>query len=115
MGPPGAYASVRTVCAATAVPITQNIPDELAAPVLLKGMTTEFLVERIARIAPCQSALVHAAAGGVGSPLVQWLKAAGVEVFAPAGSEAKAPPMPALGHEAVASCALSCLSRWVEG
>src|SRR3546814_10224875 len=62
MGPPGAYASVRTVCAATAVPIPQNIPDELAAAVLLKGMTTEFLVERCARIAPGQSALVHAAA-----------------------------------------------------
>src|SRR3546814_6927553 len=90
MGPPGAYASVRTVCAATAVPIPQNIPDELAAAVLLKGMTTEFLVERCARIAPGQSALVHAAAGGVGSLLVQWLKAAGVEVFAHAGSEAKA-------------------------
>src|SRR3546814_9194428 len=104
MGPPGAYASVRTVCAATAVPIPQNIPDELAAAVLLKGMTTEFLVERCARIAPGKSALVHAAAGGVGSLLVQWLKAAGVEVFAHAGREAKADAVDASGHEGGSFC-----------
>src|SRR3546814_12761491 len=89
MGPPGAYASVRTVCAATAVPIPQNIPDELDAAVLLKGMTTEFLVERCARISQGQSALVHAAAGGVGSLPVPWLNAAGVPVFAPDESRAK--------------------------
>lgn len=113
MGPPGAYASVRTVCAATAVPIPQNIPDELAAAVLLKGMTTEFLVERCARIAPGQSALVHAAAGGVGSLLVQWLKAAGIDVFAHTGCEAKADAVRALGIERVSSCALDEVAGWV--
>src|SRR3546814_4751355 len=79
----------------------------------LKGMTTEFLVERCARIAPGQSALVHAAAGGVGSLLVQWLKAAGVEVFAHAGSEAKADAVHALGIEGVSFCALDELAGWV--
>src|SRR3546814_17056501 len=76
-------------------------------------MTTEFLVERCARIAPGQSALVHAAAGGVGSLLVQWLKAAGVEVFAHAGSEAKADAVHALGIEGVSFCALDELDGWV--
>src|SRR3546814_12870785 len=112
MGPPGAYASVRTVCAATAVPIPQNIPDELAAAVLLKGMTTEFLVERCARISPGQSALVHAAAGGVGPLLVQWLKAAGVAVFAHAGSKAQADAVAELWIAGVSLGDLYGLAQW---
>jgi NADPH2:quinone reductase len=60
-----------------------------AAAVLLKGCTTEFLAERAATLIAGDHALVHAAAGGVGQLLVQWLSTNGINVIATAGSEAK--------------------------
>jgi NADPH2:quinone reductase len=66
-----------------------NVSDETAAAALLKGCTTEFLVERCARVQPGQWALVQAAAGGVGQLLVQWLKHVGAHVIAVAGSPEK--------------------------
>jgi NADPH2:quinone reductase len=56
---------------------------------MLKGATTEFLAERAATLIPGDHALVHAAAGGVGQLLVQWLTAKGVHVIATASSNAK--------------------------
>jgi NADPH2:quinone reductase len=56
---------------------------------MLKGATTEFLAERAATLIPGDHALVHAAAGGVGQLLVQWLTANGVNVIATASSNAK--------------------------
>lgn len=88
-GPIGAYATHRVMAADRVVVLPDGVSDEVAAAVLLKGCTTEFLVERCARVAPGQWALVQAAAGGVGLLLVQWLKAVGATVIAVAGSEAK--------------------------
>jgi NADPH2:quinone reductase len=88
-GPIGAYATHRLIDAARVVPIPDGLSDETAAAGLLKGCTTEFLVERCARIQPGQWALVPAAAGGVGLLLVQWLKAAGAHVIAVAGTPEK--------------------------
>ncbi|WP_416907331.1 MAG: quinone oxidoreductase family protein [Polymorphobacter sp.] len=88
-GPIGAYATHRNIAADRVVVLPDGVSDEVAAAVLLKGCTTEFLVERCARIEAGQTALVHAAAGGVGLLLVQWLKARGVTVIAAAGSDAK--------------------------
>lgn len=62
----GAYADVRNVAASSLFKLPDNISDEIAAAALLKGCTTEFLVERCARVQPGQAVLVHAAAGGVG-------------------------------------------------
>ena len=92
----GAYASARNVPADRLLPIPDSISDEVAAAILLKGCTAEFLVERCARVAAGDTVLVHAAAGGVGLLLVQWLKAAGVTVIGTAGSSDKL----ALAHEA---------------
>ena len=88
-GPIGAYATHRNIAADRVVVLPDGVSDEVAAAVLLKGCTTEFLVERCARIEAGQTALVHAAAGGVGLLLVQWLKARGVRVIAATGSDAK--------------------------
>ena len=91
MGMPlGAYATARNVSAARLVPLAEGVSDELAAALLLKGSTTEAMVERCARVQPGQDVLVHAAAGGVGLLLVQWLKHLGARVIAVVGSEAKA-------------------------
>jgi NADPH2:quinone reductase len=88
-GPIGAYASVRLIPADRVVPIPDGISDDVAAAVMLKGCTTEYLVERCARITAGQWALVPAAAGGVGLLLVQWLRHIGVHVIAVAGTPEK--------------------------
>ncbi len=88
-GPIGAYASHRVIAADRLVVLPDGVSDEAAAAGLLKGCTTEFLVERCARVQPGQWALVQAAAGGVGLLLVQWLKHIGATVVAVAGSAEK--------------------------
>ena len=88
-GPIGAYASHRVIAADRVVILPDGVSDEAAAAVLLKGCTTEFLVERCAQVQPGQWALVQAAAGGVGLLLVQWLKHVGATVIAVAGSAEK--------------------------
>ncbi len=88
-GKPGAYATHRNIPAAIALKLPASLADEDAAAVMLKAATTEYLVERCARLKAGDSALVHAAAGGVGLLLVQWLKGIGVNVAATAGSPDK--------------------------
>jgi NADPH:quinone reductase len=86
----GAYATARNVAAASLLPIPDDIPDEVAAAALLKACTVEFLVERCAKVQPGWPVLVHAAAGGVGLILVQWLKTIGARVIGTVSTEDKA-------------------------
>ncbi|MDI1366353.1 MAG: quinone oxidoreductase, partial [bacterium] len=86
----GAYSEAAVVPADRAVKVPDAISLETAAAALLKGMTAEFLVRRCFHVKPQDVVLVHAAAGGVGSILVQWCKALGASVIATVGSEAKA-------------------------
>ncbi|WP_176496541.1 quinone oxidoreductase family protein [Sphingomonas sp. HMP6] len=86
----GAYATARNVSAAALLPLPDDVDDTTAAALLLKGCTTEFLVERCAKVQAGQTVLVHAAAGGVGHLLVGWLKAIGATVIGTVGSAEKA-------------------------
>jgi NADPH:quinone reductase len=86
----GAYATVRNVQASSLFLIPNDISDETAAAGILKGCTTEFLVERCAKVQPQWDVLVHAAAGGVGLLLVQWLKHVGARVIGTVSTEEKA-------------------------
>ena len=86
----GAYATARLIGADRLFRIPDDISAETAAASLLKGCTTEYLVERCARVRPGSTVLVHAAAGGVGQLLVQWLKAIGARVIGTVSSDAKA-------------------------
>ena len=70
-GPIGAYAEYNAVAADRAVRIPDGVTPDLAAASLLKGMTAEFLIRRCRTVNPGETILVHAAAGGVGSILVQ--------------------------------------------
>jgi NADPH:quinone reductase len=88
-GPIGAYATHRNIAAANVVALPDGVSDEMAAAGLLKGCTTEFLVERCAGVKPGDWALVPAAAGGVGLLLMQWLKLVGATVIAVAGTAQK--------------------------
>ena len=85
----GAYATARNVAAAHLLRLPDDVDDSTAAALLLKGCTTELLVERCARVQAGQTALVWAAAGGVGQLLVGWLKAIGATVIGTVGSPDK--------------------------
>ena len=87
--PSGGYAEVSVRAADRVVRVPDDIPFDLAAAALLKGMTAEFLLRRTFHVKQGDTILVHAAAGGVGSILVQWAKALGAVVIGTAGSEAK--------------------------
>ncbi len=88
-GSSGAYAQASTIDAGKAVKLPDSVSDEEAAAVMLKGLTVEMLVRRCYGLQPGQTALVHAAAGGVGQILVQWAKSIGATVIATAGSPEK--------------------------
>ena len=79
--PPGAYATVRTLPADQVVVLPDDVSDETAAAVMLKGMTAEYLLHRTFRVRPGHAVLVHAAAGGVGLLLCQWASALGAKVI----------------------------------
>ncbi|MCB2060660.1 MAG: quinone oxidoreductase [Novosphingobium sp.] len=86
----GAYATHRIVPADRAVRIPEVIGSNVAAATMLKGFTASYLAEDMIALEPGQAALVHSAAGGVGSILVPWLRDKGVIVIAHAGSPEKA-------------------------
>ncbi len=88
-GPIGAYASHRLIAADRVVVLPEGVAEDVAAAVLLKGCTAEFLIERCAKVQAGQWVVVQAAAGGVGLLLVQWLKHIGATVIAVAGSAEK--------------------------
>lgn len=89
-GPIGAYAETHVVNAAQAVHVPESVPLKTAAAVMLKGMTSEYLVRRTFHVKQGDVILLHAAAGGVGQILSQWAKAIGATVIGTVGSEAKA-------------------------
>jgi NADPH2:quinone reductase len=86
----GAYASHTLVGGAALVPLPDEVDDETAAAVLLKGLTCWMLLFKVHRASPGETALVWAAAGGVGSLLVPWATSLGMEVIAITGTEEKA-------------------------
>ena len=77
----GAYATHTNVAGAALVPLPDEVEDETAAAVLLKGLTCWMLLFEVHRASPGEMALVWAAAGGVGSLLVPWAASLGVEVI----------------------------------
>lgn len=88
--PIGAYAEVRTIKADRLVKLPDDISFEVAAAMMLQGMTVEYLLRRTFPVKPGQTILVHAAAGGVGLIMCQWAKHLGATVIGTVGSDAKA-------------------------
>jgi len=89
-GPAGAYAQKRVMPAAPLVRLPDEISDIQAAAMLLQGLTAQYLVRRTYKPKSGETVLLHAAAGGVGLILSQWLKSLGVTVIGTVGSEEKA-------------------------
>jgi NADPH2:quinone reductase len=86
----GCYAAERNVPVAVAVKLPDNVSDEIAAAIMLKGMTSEYLLHRTYKVKAGDTILMHAAAGGVGQILCQWAKQLGATVIGTVGSEEKA-------------------------
>lgn len=89
-GPLGAYAEACNAPANRLTKVPDNIDDETAAAMMLKGMTVRYLFKATYEIKPGQTILFHAAAGGVGLIACQWAKALGVTVIGTVGSDEKA-------------------------
>jgi NADPH2:quinone reductase len=87
---PGSYAEARVLPADRLVKLPDGISDRTAAGGMLKGLTVQALVRRTYPVKAGETVLVHAAAGGVGTIMVQWLKALGATVIATVGSDEKA-------------------------
>ncbi len=87
---PGSYAPHVVAPADKVVPVPDGVSDEQAAAVMLQGMTAEYLTNSTRQTQAGDTALVHAAAGGVGLLLVQMLKAAGARVIGTCSTEEKA-------------------------
>ncbi|XP_022994990.1 uncharacterized protein LOC111490678 [Cucurbita maxima] len=88
--PMGSYSEEQIIPADKVVPVPPSIDPTVAASVLLKGMTAQFLVGRCFKVEPGHIVFVHAAAGGVGSLLCQWANNLGATVIGTVSTKEKA-------------------------
>jgi len=93
----GSYADMIALDADAAVAIPEGVSLEHAAQAMLQGMTAHYLVTSVWDIQPGQTALVHAAAGGVGLLLCQMITARGGQVIGTVSTDAKATAARAAG------------------
>ena len=85
----GSYAEYAAVPAARLVKIPDGLSFEQGAAAMLQGMTAHYLLNSTYKLQTGETALIHAAAGGVGLLLVQMAKKIGARVIATAGTEEK--------------------------
>ncbi len=89
-GPMGSYAEYAAIPAAQLVPIPDGVTDQQAAAAMLQGMTAQYLSHDTYPLKRGETALVHAAAGGVGLLLVQMAHNIGARVIGTVSTEEKA-------------------------
>lgn len=85
----GSYAELFCLPADRAVPVPDGVDLEIAAAIMLQGMTAHYLVNSTFLLDEGHTALIHAGAGGVGQLLIQLAKRAGARVFATVSTEEK--------------------------
>jgi len=86
----GAYSEETLIASAKLVKIPDAVDDVTAAAIFFKGMLTEVLLHKVFKVEKGQTILVHAAAGGMGSLLVQWANSLGATVIGGVSTEEKA-------------------------
>jgi NADPH2:quinone reductase len=86
----GSYAEQVVLDAARAVSVPEEVPTELAAAVLLQGITAQYLTSSAYAVQPGDDVLVHAVGGGVGLLLVQAVKMRGGRVIGTTSTDEKA-------------------------
>ena len=87
--PLGAYCEIRDFPSSKIIKIPKEISEITAASILLKGMTVEYLFERLYKIKKNETILFHAAAGGVGLLACQWAKSKGCNIVGTVSSNEK--------------------------
>ena len=87
--PLGAYSQQRVIPAGIAVKIPNGISHELAASLMTKGLTTNYLITKTYNLKAGETVLFHAAAGGVGQIFAQWANSIGAKVIGTVGSDEK--------------------------
>jgi NADPH2:quinone reductase len=85
----GGYAEERNIEARLLVKLPESISYEVAAAMMLKGLTAQYLLRRTYKVKPGDTILFHAAAGGVGLIACQWAKALGATVIGTVGTKEK--------------------------
>ncbi|MGO8913139.1 MAG: quinone oxidoreductase family protein [Bradyrhizobium sp.] len=88
--PVGAYASERNLPAWRAVRLPEQVADDVAASVFVKGITAHMLLTRVYPVGRGTTVLIHSAAGGLGQLLTRWATNLGATVIGTVGSDAKA-------------------------
>jgi NADPH2:quinone reductase len=88
--PLGAYSTARVMPAGSLVKLPDAIAFETAAGMMMRGLTSSYLMRRIWPLKAGDTILLHAAAGGVGLIVSQWAKLLGLTVIGTVSTEAKA-------------------------
>lgn len=96
-GPLGGYSEAHTLPEANLVLLPEAISFELAAAVMLKGLTVQYLFRQTYELKADEIVLFHAAAGGVGSLACQWARAIGAKLIGTVSSAEKAAHAKSLG------------------
>ena len=89
-GPIGGYAEQRLIDADRLVKLPDHITFDLAAAMMLQGLTAHMLLRSVYEVKAGDTILIHAAAGGVGLIVCQWANALGATVIGTVGSDEKA-------------------------
>jgi len=89
-GPLGAYSEVRVMPADRLVKLPDGVSEQLAATLMLKGLTVQYLLRQTFPLKGGETILFHAAAGGIGLIACQWARALGVTMIGTVGSDEKA-------------------------
>jgi NADPH2:quinone reductase len=95
----GSYAEYAVVPASKLVPVPAGVSLDLAAAVMLQGTTAHYLTRSTFPLDSSHTCLIHAAAGGLGSVLVQMAKARGARVIGTVSTAAKAALIRELGAD----------------
>lgn len=88
--PLGAYSTARVMPAGSLVKLPEAIAFETAAAMMMRGLTSSYLMRRIWPLKAGETILLHAAAGGVGLIVAQWAKLLGLTVIGTVSNEEKA-------------------------
>jgi NADPH:quinone reductase len=97
----GSYAEQVVVPADALVDVPDDVDLQVAAAVMLQGMTAHYLATSTVPLDDRHTVLIHAAAGGTGQQLVQWAKRRGATVIATTSAEDKAELVRSLGADEV--------------
>ena len=90
IGPLGAYSESRVLPADRLVKLPDGVSERVAATLMLKGLTVQYLFRQTYKLKAGETILFHAAAGGVGLIACQWARALGVTMIGTVGSDEKA-------------------------